>query len=425
MPALRFIHAADLHLDAPFRGLSLESKELGHKLRQASFQALENLVQLCLQLQVDFLLISGDVYNQEDRNLRCQLRFRDALARLGEQGIAVYMVHGNHDPAGSTAQTIQWPENVHVFTADTPAVVPFVRGDQTLALIHGASHTRAREARNLARKFQRSPGDILQIGLLHCNLGRNTGHESYAPCELQDLFSTDLDYWALGHVHSAAIMSRDPYVVYPGNIQGLNINEQGKRGCYVVDVQPGPSLEPCFHCLDAVRWAAVEVDIQDLSSVDQLENSILQALQAQQEQARDRGLICRVILRGRGGLHQILNSEDRQDELLQRLREHYIDMEPILWIKDLRLETAADLDLESRRRQGDFLGQVLAQEEKFLEHEDRLQYVQKDVLAELFQHRRARHFLKQLSQAEADALLHRAKMLCVDLLDSADNSNPN
>ncbi|MFO8031876.1 MAG: metallophosphoesterase, partial [Desulfohalobiaceae bacterium] len=86
MASFRFVHAADLHLDAPFQGLSQMSSELGQRLRQATFQALDNLIQLCVQQQADFLLISGDVYNQEDRSLRAQLRFREALANLSQQG---------------------------------------------------------------------------------------------------------------------------------------------------------------------------------------------------------------------------------------------------------------------------------------------------------------------------------------------------
>ncbi|MFW6178963.1 MAG: metallophosphoesterase, partial [Desulfohalobiaceae bacterium] len=420
MSSFRFVHAADLHLDAPFQGLSLDSKELGQRLRQSTFQALENLVWLCLQQKADFLLISGDVYNQEDRSLRAQLRFREALDQLSKQGVAVYLVHGNHDPVGSSIQALTWPENVHVFTCSEPETRPFVRDGNILALIHGASHTRSNETRNLAKAFKRAPQDVFQIGLLHCNLGSTTGHQPYAPCSLQDLTRTELNYWALGHVHSGGIYSRDPYVVYPGNIQGLSILEQGPRGCYVLDVHPDFQLESAFYPLDVLRWAEIRLDIQNLPSLDRLEETILQEIRTRQEQAENRGLLCRIVLRGRGSLHNLLRREEDQEGLLQRLREQYQDLEPLVWIKDLRLETAPEIDLESRRRQGDFLAEVLDQAESLLAREDLQDFLQQEILPELFQHRRARKLLQGLSQAEAKELLHQAEIFCADLLQPED-----
>jgi DNA repair exonuclease SbcCD nuclease subunit len=420
MSSFRFVHAADLHLDAPFQGLSRVSAELGQKLRQATFQALDSLIQLCLQQQADFLLISGDVYNQEDRSLRAQLRFREALARLSQQGIAVYLVHGNHDPVGSTAQALHWPENVHVFSSCEPEARPFVRDGETLALIHGASHTRSNETRNLARAFRRAPQEVFQIGLLHCNLGTGTGHQPYAPCSLQDLSRAELDYWALGHVHSGGICSRDPHVVYPGNTQGLSILEQGPRGCYLLDVDPGLGLEAAFRPLDAVRWAEVQVNIQDLRSLDSLEEAIISSIQSAQQQAGTRELLCRVSLSGSSSLHSLLRREDSQEDLLQRLREYFQDMEPLVWIKDLRLQTSPELDLESRRRQGDFLAEVLDQAQGLLAREDCPDYLQQEVLAELFKHNRARKLLQGLSQEEARDLVRQAEILCADLLQPED-----
>ncbi|MGM0424035.1 MAG: metallophosphoesterase family protein [Thermodesulfobacteriota bacterium] len=416
MSSFRFVHAADLHLDAPFQGLSQVSSELGQRLRQATFQALDNLIQLCVQQQADFLLISGDVYNQEDRSLRAQLRFREALANLSQQGISVYLVHGNHDPVGSTAQALTWPENVHVFSSWEAETQAFIRDGSTQALIHGASHTRSQETRNLARNFKRAPQDVFQIGLLHCNLERNTGHAPYAPCSLQDLAKADLDYWALGHVHSGGIFAKHPYVVYPGNIQGLNILEQGPRGCYVLDVHSDFQLQTEFHPLDVLRWAEIRVDIQNRPSLDRLEEAIFQDIQAQQGQAGDRGLLCRIVLSGRGNLHSILRREEGQEELLQRLREYYQEHEPLAWIKDLRLETSPELDLESRRRQGDFLAEVLDQAQELLNRKDCRDHLHQEVLAELYQHRRAKRLLQHLSQEEAQELLRQAEILCADLL---------
>jgi DNA repair exonuclease SbcCD nuclease subunit len=422
MQPFRFVHAADLHLDAPFRGLSLGSGEVGSRLRQTIFSAFDTLVELCLSKQADFLLVAGDVYNHEVRSLRAQLHFRDGLARLAENGLTVFVVHGNHDPTGTAAKTVQWPDGVRVFEGDEPECAPVVRNGSNLALVHGASHVSSRETRNLARRFRRDPQDLFQIGLLHCNLGRNTGHEPYAPCSLDDLAAAGLDYWALGHVHSGGVWSEDPYAVYSGNIQGLNITESGPKGCYLVDVHSDHSLTLSFQVLDGVRWSSVEADIAGISSLDGLEEAVLAAVEAEREAAGDRGLICRVVLCGRGPLHGSLSSDESQDELLQRLREQYAATEPFVWIKDLRVQTGPDIDLEAIRRRQDLLGEVFGQTEALKWRQDRLDLLQREILSDLFGHRRAKKFLSGLSQQEADELIRQAEYLLADRLESEEGS---
>ncbi|MEG2005125.1 MAG: metallophosphoesterase, partial [Bilophila sp.] len=95
MQPIRFIHAADLHLDTAFSGLSREAPaELTQRLKNATFVALERLLDLCLRERPDFLVLSGDIYNQEDRSLPAQLAVHDGCIRLRAAGIPVFIAHG-------------------------------------------------------------------------------------------------------------------------------------------------------------------------------------------------------------------------------------------------------------------------------------------------------------------------------------------
>ncbi len=129
MPPVRFIHAADLHLDTAFPGLARQvSPDLARRLREATFVALERLVTLCEEEKPDFLILAGDTYNQEDLSLKAQLALRDACARLGNKGIRVFLAHGNHDPLSSRLKTLDWPDNVTVFGPEVesfPVSPPF------------------------------------------------------------------------------------------------------------------------------------------------------------------------------------------------------------------------------------------------------------------------------------------------------------
>ena len=98
MEPLRFIHAADLHLDSPFRGLGEASAGLRNQLQSATLAALSRVVDHTINAKADFLIIAGDIYDSKDRNLRALVSFRKEMERLAERNIPAYIVHGNHDP---------------------------------------------------------------------------------------------------------------------------------------------------------------------------------------------------------------------------------------------------------------------------------------------------------------------------------------
>ena len=220
MDAIRYIHAADLHLDTPFQGLSRETAQGGHLARllhDATFTALERLFGFCEAEKPDFLVLAGDIYNQENYSVKAQLRLRDGCERLNRLGIRVFLAHGNHDPLDSRLNAVEWPDNVTVFGPE-PERHLLEKDGRPLAVVHGISHARAREGRNLARFFQRDARyDCFQLGVLHCTVEGESKADRYAPCSLDDLKSAGLDAWALGHVHERRVLSEAPFIAYPGN----------------------------------------------------------------------------------------------------------------------------------------------------------------------------------------------------------------
>src|SRR5277367_1737006 len=119
-----FVHAADLHLDTPFRGVHEVAPFVAAELREASLDAFDAIVTLALERGAAFLLVAGDVYDGAERGLRAQIRFRNGLARLAAAGIPSFVVHGNHDPVATGWSAISsWPEGVTVFPSDRVEVL--------------------------------------------------------------------------------------------------------------------------------------------------------------------------------------------------------------------------------------------------------------------------------------------------------------
>lgn len=357
--AVRFVHAADLHLGAPFEGLREIDEDIGNLLRSAPFEAFERIVQLCIDRQVDFLVVAGDVYDSRNPNLLARLRFRDGLKRLDDAGIEAFVAHGNHDPLSSWRAELDWPANTHFFGNRVQSIV-YNRDGRDICCVYGISFQTAETYDNLAQQFHRRDTAPLAIAVLHCNVGGDTGHEPYAPCTLSDL-STDFNYWALGHVHTRRqLRGPESAVVYPGNPQGLSPREVGAKGCYVITLdEHAAELE--FVATDAVRWARTEVSISGLETLQELLNVLQEAIDSLHSAADGRPVLSRVVLTGRGPLHNELRQPSVIPDLLDALREEGKSSDTMVWVDSIDDQTRVDIDLEARRRGQDFVGEFLRQ----------------------------------------------------------------
>ncbi|MFH0980080.1 MAG: DNA repair exonuclease [Planctomycetota bacterium] len=411
----KFVHAADLHLDSPFKGITADSESVAATLRSATFDAYNALVALCVEREADFLVVAGDVYDGADRSLRAQLCFRDGLARLAQHGIRAFVVHGNHDPLDGWASAIAWPDGVHIFSGDDVETVPLERRGRVVAAVSGISYRTRRESRKLFSHFHATQPDLFQIGLLHCNCGGNVAHEDYVPCQPDDLAQVGLSYWALGHVHTRAVLNENPHIVYPGNTQGRSIREPGERGCYLVTVDDGGRLELEFCPLQAVQWLTDEVSIDGLETIDALDRALLGTVEDLRERGGGGPVICRLALTGRGPLYRELVSDGGLAELQSRARESGLSATPIVWVQEVEMAARPAVDLADLRDARDLLGQALLIAQEIQGAAD-LPEILQPTLAELFDDPRARKALQALSPEKLKRLLSDAELLCVDML---------
>ena len=360
MSKLRFVHAADLHLDSPFRGISNEAPEhVADTLRRATFDAYRNIIALCLREHVDALLVAGDVYDGADRSLRAQLKFVEGLARLDAAGIRSFMCHGNHDPLDGWEARLDLPPGCYRFGAEV-AGAPVFPVEPDRATVYGVSYPRREVRENLSPLFaDAAAGDGFGIGLLHANVGGNLEHDSYAPCSVADLADTGLDYWALGHVHTRQVLRQErPTVVYPGNPQGRHPNEPGARGVYLVDVDDYGAVRLEFRAMDVVRWEALEVSIAGLETEQELLDAMDYAADSCADAAGGRPAVVRLTLTGRGPLHRWLRRSGTTAELLERLNDRYTNAQPWLWCERIQADTASPVDREQVARREDFAGDL-------------------------------------------------------------------
>lgn len=297
--SFRFLHAADLHIDSPLRGLSRYAGAPVERLRNATRRALENLVDLALAERVHFVLLAGDLYDRDWSDFHTGLFFRAQMVRLGRADIAVYIVQGNHDAQGTITRELVLPDNVKIFSSRKAETV---RIDALGVAIHGHSFPHREVPEDLVPHYPDALPGQFNIGVLHTSLTGASGHDTYAPTDIPTLKTKGYDYWALGHVHTRAVVCESPRVVFPGNLQGRHANETGPKGCELVSVVNG-QMDARFVALDVVRWQQITVPLDGLDNLAQASQTITAALAQATLGAGDRLHALRIHLTGRTTLH--------------------------------------------------------------------------------------------------------------------------
>ncbi|MCF8079871.1 MAG: DNA repair exonuclease [Desulfobacterales bacterium] len=336
---IKFIHAADVHIDSPLHRLEDYEGAPVDEFRKAARRAFENMVQLAVSEKVAFMLIAGDLYDGDWKDYNTGLFLARQMSRLDQAGIPVFIIAGNHDAASQITKKLRFPENVRMFPADRSST--FQLEDLQVA-VHGQSFSSPAVKKNLAKDYPDPVSGFFNIGLLHTCANGREGHEPYAPCTVEDLSSKGYDYWALGHVHQYEVLSQDPPVVFSGNIQGRHIRETGTKGCVVVDVDDAGRSELTFTPVDVLRWARADVNAAGAEDPYRVVDLIRSELEKLLEKNDGIPLAVRVFVAGETKAHSDLLADPERWTTEIRSVAGEVGVNRI-WVEKIRIETEPPL----------------------------------------------------------------------------------
>jgi DNA repair exonuclease SbcCD nuclease subunit len=329
-----FIHAADLHIDSPLAGLRLKDEAVAARFAGAGRRAVQALINETIASEAAFLIIAGDVFDGDWKDITTGLFFVRAISALHRAGIPCFIVKGNHDAESLMSRDLPYPDSVTVFPANAAKTV-------ALEACHVALHGRSFPNRLTGEFVESYPArreGWLNIGVLHTSLDGTRGHEGYAPCTVDDLKRFGYDYWALGHIHAAEIVNRDPWIVFPGNLQGRNVRETGAKGAVRVTVEDGRIVDVTPLALDGARWAHLTVDVTDAADDTQVTTRIMGDLTRLHARSERRPLAVRVTLTGVTALHNHLVA--RRDVLQDEVRAGGFQLAEDCWVEQLKVKTS-------------------------------------------------------------------------------------
>ncbi len=352
---MKFIHTADIHLDSPLTGLSAYADAPVEMLRTATRDAFTNLITEAIELQVDFMVIAGDLYDGTWKDHNTGIYFCKEMGRLKRSGIPVYVLFGNHDAESEMTKKLQLPDNVFTFETRKPTTF---RLEHLNVALHGHSFKEKETTENLVTGYPAPVQGMFNIGVLHTALEGNSVHAEYAPCSLNELHAKDYDYWALGHVHEHQIWNGASTVVFPGNLQGRHIRETGPRGAVLITADETGIQEIKRLFVDVLRWDSLEVNVAGCDSISEVVVAIGKALEGLLENSPSTiPTAVRLSVTGKTSAHGDLFGLESQ------LRSEVLALAAAigserLWIEKVKVDTSSTDDGEAVRARADALSDL-------------------------------------------------------------------
>ena len=371
---IRILHMADLHIGSGMAvGRRVDREE---DLTAATWNALDNIIDLALKQEVDLVTIGGDVFDKVDQhNPLPRMKLKDGLARLGD--IPVALVRGNHDHLTPSVAAINWPENVKELSKEDPTL------DLGRICVHGISFWREKQKEDLVPKYPDPVDDRVNIGLLHANVGGHQGHDPYAPTDVDTLSAKGYQAWLLGHIHQRQVLAKNPLILYPGNIQGRDAGEMGPRTVELVTITEEGVATTETHPVHAVLWDHIDLDLSEMTDIDTLLKVVIEAVDDAKAalDSKERGLVLRLRLFGASELHELLSSRNKSDQRITEIvQEHVHDGhasdDPFVLIDKVFVKTTMKLDIAKLCQDKDNVLGVIA---RMLDDDD----ISSEALAEL------------------------------------------
>jgi|GEM_PF-1599011 len=380
----RFIHASNLRLDHQPQGVGAVSKESQTKLEDCTLITFEEIIKACLKHEIDFLLLTGNTFIDQDYSIRARIALIDGFQQLASENIQVFIIPGQHDPLSAWDLQYSWPANVTFLSPQEHDVLDIRREEETVATLQilNASHYKMHQPLKLNQRnqlFNKHDQRALSIGCIPANSSteaatRSADRKQSVPLTLSEeilppdwqadqTYEVPVDYLALSKGTQRHTFEMQPGIAHhPGTAQGLNFNECKNHGVTLVTVNSEGLLDHRLLKVTSVRWLILELNLDQGLSRQQLIQLMQQALLSRQPANYEKLWMVRWQIKGSGGLFDSLRSFKNQRGLSAELVTESKDRLPVLIEQSFYLQ---ETEVYSSREPSDLIHLYQQQLEAF------------------------------------------------------------
>ncbi|WP_340103698.1 metallophosphoesterase family protein [Rhodohalobacter sp. 8-1] len=272
---MNILATADLHLGR-------QSSNLEKGLRESSVAfTLNRLVDYAIREGIDALLLAGDVVDRDNRYYEAVGQLQQAFGRLGEAGIPVVMVAGNHD-YDVLPDIVKNREYDHVYLlgekGDWEAkTINTKNGDfQAVGWSFPTQHVMDDPLLQLKPGALNLDPNLPALGLLHGDLYDQKSQ--YAPLDMSGFPSKGIQAWVIGHIHKPDLLKAgNPMIFYPGSPQALSSKEPGAHGASILTLD-GRSVASKRIILSPVRYDTLHLDVSGIEDKSQFRTRLTERM---------------------------------------------------------------------------------------------------------------------------------------------------
>ena len=327
--ATKFIHAADFHLDQPICGLIELPTHLRTRLANAPYDAAGKVFDLAVAERVDFVLLTGDLFDIESGSARAYAFLQSQFQRLAEKNIHIYWCGGEFDFPDRWPSSVTLPENVITFSSSIIDEIEHRRDGKRICSIFGSGYDSKRLSLS---DFDGSESENFNIAM------------TYGQFEAGHLTGANIQYWALGGLHKATTFEKtDTVGVYPGTPQGRQPQESGAHGFKLCRVDGKGKLRVQTVETDSVRFIAQKVPISENVSMKALKETLTERGMKLVSDYPEQLVLTRWYLATEGAFNPRIRKIEWAAELLEWLRDEFGRGEGGVWSTDVVVEAPKSL----------------------------------------------------------------------------------
>ncbi len=260
--SVRFIHTADWQIGMKAAGLGTAATTV----RDARIQSIERILELADDRGVDFLLITGDLFEDNAVDRLLIRKVGDLLARFSRP---VFIIPGNHDPLvpGSVWEHPVWAEASNITVAARAEPIELDR-----CVLYPCPLKEKYSTQDPTSWIDARQSEKIAIGLAHGNVEGLPETEPDYPIPRDASRRRGLDYLAVGHWHSHV-----PYpeadgsvrLAYSGTHETSKFGERDSGNLLVVEI-PARGATPVIECIPtgSLRWMSLRHAVNEEGSLE-------------------------------------------------------------------------------------------------------------------------------------------------------------